>query len=784
MNIKDGTSLDNTLTQRKKEYFEREFSSLNPEQRRAVFTVKGPVLILAGAGSGKTTVLVNRIAFMLKYGNAYFEDSSRLTEEALAAGDATSLAVSPARPWNILAITFTNKAANELKTRIEARVGPDANDVMAATFHSACVRILRRNMDKLGGNYTGSFTIYDSDDSQRLLKECMKTLNIDDKMFPPRMVLSLISSSKDKLIPPAEFLKEAGSDYKLSMIAKVYELYQRRLENSNAVDFDDIICLTVRLFETMPEVLEYYQNRYRYILVDEYQDTNHAQYKLISLLSAGHKNLCVVGDDDQSIYRFRGANIENILNFESEFPDAAVIKLEQNYRSTGCILGAANSVIGNNKTRRAKKLWTDKGEGDKVQVRILNNDFAEAEFVARTVEEIAAEGGKYGDTAVLYRMNAQSNQIEQYLLKAGIPYRLIGSLKFFERKEIKDMVAYLSVIDNTNDAIRLRRIVNEPKRGIGDTTLDAAMDIAATLGESLFDVLCRCEDYAAIGKRAVHIKPFCDLILDLSGRKDEIPLSELYEELLLKSGYREAMLKLGREGEGRLENIDELKTNIINYMESSEESTLSGFLEEIALYTDLERLNEAEDAVTLMTIHSAKGLEFDNVILIGMEENLFPGRQAIFDATELEEERRLAYVGYTRAKKRLYLTSAVSRMLFGQTMRNKPSRFIGEIDPAEVETVDETFAAAVKSNPISRAEEERAERMLNFGGGIGTGAAKAAFAGPDFSEGDRVSHAKFGAGTIKKMTPMGGDVLIEIDFQSVGVKKLMKNFAKLTKPQG
>ena len=776
--------MEQTFETLKKQLLEKEFSHLNPEQRRAVFTTKGPVLILAGAGSGKTTVLINRIAFMIKYGNGYFESPENPDLQALEnfesdpAAAQAAMAVRPVKPWSILAITFTNKAAGELKSRIESRIGEQGRDLMAATFHSACVRFLRRFIDRLGG-YTGSFTIYDSDDSQRLLKECLRELNIDDKMFPPRMLLSIISSCKDKLVGPEQFEKEAGSDYRLSVAAKAYTLYQRKLQAANAVDFDDIIGLTVRLFEEHPDVLEYYRNRYRYILVDEYQDTNHAQYRLISLLAGGHHNLCVVGDDDQSIYRFRGANIENILNFEKEFPNAAVIKLEQNYRSTGCILNAANSVIGNNKTRRAKRLWTDKGDGEKVQVHLLQTDFAEAEFAARVIEESVQDGGRYADTAVLYRMNAQSNQIEQYLLKAGIPYRLIGSLKFFERKEIKDMVAYLSVIDNPNDNIRLRRIINEPKRGIGDATVAAAADIAATIGESLYDVLRHSDEYAAIAGRTSHIRPFTERMDSLIEEKDDLPLPELYERVMEETGYRAALQKLGREGESRLENIEELRSNIANYVQQAEEPSLAGFLEEIALYTDLDRLNEAEDAVTLMTIHSAKGLEFDNVLLVGMEEGLFPGRQAIFDSTELEEERRLAYVGYTRAKKRLFLTAAASRMLFGQTMRNKPSRFIGEIDPNQMELVDETYGAAPVQSTSYEARTKK-QRMMNFGGGISAGAApSAAAAGEELQVGDRVRHPKFGTGIIRKATPMGGDVLFEIDFSDVGVKKLMKNFAKL-----
>ncbi len=773
----------------KREILDREFARMNDRQREAVFTARGAVLILAGAGSGKTTVIVNRIAYLIHYGNAYQSEyiPDSLTEEDVAfledyrdgKSDDTDrvralLAVYPARPWNVLAITFTNKAANELKERLTSMLGPVAGDVSAGTFHAICVRILRREIERLG--YQKSFTIYDTDDSLRVIKDCLSALNISDKAFPPRMLQHEISSCKDKLISPAVYEQQAVGDYRREQAAKVYRLYQKRLKEANAVDFDDIINLTVELFEQYPEVLEYYQNRFRYIMVDEYQDTNHAQYKLVSLLSQMHQNLCVVGDDDQSIYKFRGATIENILSFEEQFDHAKVVRLEQNYRSTQNILDAANAVIKNNLERKGKTLWTANGSGEKLTVYRAQDELGEAEFVTQKILENVRDGARYADHAVLYRMNAQSQNIERYFVKSGIPYKIVGGHKFFDRKEIKDITSYLSVINNPSDTVRLKRIINEPKRGIGDTTVGTCEQIAAGMGLSLFEVLRTADTFQALSRKSMSLMGFADMISTLSDDAQELPLGELFDKLLEKTGYMLALQALGEEGKNRIENVKELKSIMVKYEEENEDASLSGFLEEVALYTDLDSVNASDDNVILMTLHSAKGLEFPYVFIVGMEEGIFPGRQS-FEPGELEEERRLAYVGLTRAKSQLYLSNAAQRMLFGSTQYNPQSRFIEEI-PSELKEVTNMAS----SRRLSFSFEPEAARPAPRPASVPRPAAppKREPVKIDFKTGDRVRHKTFGDGLVLKMTPMGNDTLVEVAF-SGGTKKIMANFARLEK---
>lgn len=774
----------------KKKIIEQEYSRMNDMQRQAVVTVDGPLLILAGAGSGKTTVLVNRIACLLSYGNAYLDTAvpEKIGEREIEflsqyvqhpneqEREAVHgiLAVRLPRPWNILAITFTNKAAGELKERLNAMLGEDGGEVNAGTFHSVCVRILRRNIDRLG--YTGSFTIYDTDDSLRVVKDSMADLGVSDKMFPPKAVLGEISRSKDKMLSPKQFIQSVGSDYRLSVIGKIYDRYQTRLKTANALDFDDLIVLTVRLFEEFPDVLEYYQNRFRYILVDEYQDTNHAQYCLVSLLAGKHHNLCVVGDDDQSIYKFRGATIENILSFEKQFRNAVVIRLEQNYRSTQNILDAANAVISHNQERKGKRLWTQNGDGEKIVVRRASDESAEAEFVASSIVENVKNGRKYSDHAVLYRMNAQSNSVERYFIRSNIPYRIIGGHKFFERKEIKDMLAYLNVINNPSDSVRLKRIINEPKRGIGASTVAAAEQIAEGEGIPLFEVLREADTYPALSRRSGPLKEFVRIITELAFAAEQESLEDLLDLLLQETGYRLMLQADGPEGEVRLENIEELKSNMKNYEEENQDdASLSGFLEEVALYTDLDNLNQSEDSVVMMTLHSAKGLEFPYVYIVGMEEGIFPSRNILNFPEELEEERRLAYVGITRAKEKLYLLSAASRMLFGSTTRNRSSRFLEEIPGELTDRKDLTVHTYTPYQP----QTKRAPAAFSVE--PAGRPAKAAPAAIDFKVGDTVSHRVFGNGMVVSMTPMANDVLVEVAFDKVGTKKIMANFARLKK---
>lgn len=771
---------------------------MNNMQREAVFQTEGPLLILAGAGSGKTTVLINRIANLLLFGNGYHSGEIPAGTgvadleflEGYLAGRETDemrlrrlLAVDPPRPWQILAITFTNKAAAELRARLSAMLGEeDAKEITAATFHSACLRILRSEITRLG--YQSGFAIYDSDDQQRVVKEVLKQLNLDDKAFQPRSILAAIGEAKDRLQTPEEMKEAAGGNFRMEKIAGIYKEYQKRLVSSNAVDFDDIISLTVRLFEENPDVLHKYQRRFRYVMVDEYQDTNRSQYRLVSLLAGGYQNLCVVGDDDQSIYRFRGATIENILSFEEQFNGAKVIRLEENYRSTQTILDAANEVIAHNLARKGKTLWTSNGAGEKVALYTAADERDEADFIATAIAAQAAAGGKYGDNAVLYRMNAQSNAIENAFRTSRIPYKVVGGTRFYDRKEIKDVLAYLSVVSNTGDFLRLSRIINEPKRGIGDATVAAAAEIAEVLGTSVFDVLATADQYAPLQRKAKSLMEFAAMITDLIEAAEVSTLDQLLDELLEASGYRKALAAEGETGKTRLENIEELKSSMKLYEAETQEPTLTGFLEEIALFTDLDNYDDQSDVVTLMTLHSAKGLEFENVFIPGMEEGIFPSSRSTADAESLEEERRLAYVGITRAKKRLTLLSARRRLLFGQTMSGRESRFLAEIPAGLLERSGQANASkAAPPAPGGGARRRPApaqQQGFGFGAAAGMPKQAPAQAGSPVRPGDRVRHRVFGEGDVLSVTPMGGDQLVEIKFQKVGVKKIMAAYAKLS----
>ncbi len=783
----------------RKKIIEKDFSYMNEKQRQAIFQVKGPVLILAGAGSGKTTVIVNRIANIVKYGNAYhskevrFEPTDRDLRymKAYLDGDEDLrfdiedlLSVEPARPWQILAITFTNKAANELKERLERMLGEEAKDIWASTFHSSCVRILRKDGEVLG--YNKNFTIYDTDDSKRLIKECQRQLNISESSLSYKTIISEISKAKDSLISPDEYMQNAGKDARMVRIAQVYKMYQDEMKKANAMDFDDIIVNTVTLLEKYSDVREYYQNKFKYIMVDEYQDTNHAQYKLTELLAGAHRNICVVGDDDQSIYRFRGATIENILSFEHRYAESNIIRLEQNYRSTQTILDVANEVISNNKKRKGKSLWTSNGAGDKVVINTAYDESDEATFIADKISD-GVSTGKYNfsDHAVLYRMNAQSNSIERTLVRSGIPYRIIGGHRFYERQEIRDAIAYLTVINNPEDNVRLRRIVNVPKRGIGDTTINKASEISSGLGISLYEVFRHSDEYEALKRSSKKLIAFCDLIETLSQNVDKIPLDELFSDVISKTDYL-GHLRLDKEkGEERIENIYELVSNLKTYESENEEPTLVGFLEEVALLTDIDNYNAQQDAVVMMTIHSAKGLEFPVVFLPGMEEGIFPGIQSMYNPDDIEEERRLAYVGITRAKEKLFISHANLRMIFGSTTRNLPSRFVIEIPDALTERTGRQPASQRTFDSLARGDYE--DRNYSGNGYLSKinqkpqSSPKSSAPTVSFNVGDSVMHKVFGQGVIVSSKPMGSDAMLEIAFQKAGTKKLMANYAKLQK---
>ena len=816
------TDLERRFIQARHDAIATEYSNLNPCQRQGVLATEGPLLLLAGAGSGKTTVLIHRVANLLRFGRGsdtdeipipISEDEVQFLEQYAAAPDAAQrplmeylCAVEPARPWEVLAITFTNKAANELKERLGRMLGEEvAADVWASTFHSACVRILRRDIDRLG--FDRSFTIYDSDDSKRVIKDIIKELELEEKSFPPREVQTIISRAKNDMQTPEDFAEQgkAINDWRKIRMGKVYSLYNKKLRDANALDFDDLLWHTVRLLETAGDVREYYQRKFRYILIDEYQDTNALQYRLAALLTNQAKNICVVGDDDQSIYRFRGADITNILSFERQFRGARVIRLEQNYRSTQNILDAANAVIRHNQGRKGKTLWTENGRGELVTVKTTYNESDEANFVLGQIMMYYRRGGNWGDCAVLYRTNAQSNAMEYACKRNGVPYKIYGGLKFFDRAEVKDMLAYLCVINNPTDDLRLRRIINVPARKIGAATVDKAQLIAARYGLTLYNVLCRAEEFPELKSSAAKLKPFTDMIEEMRRRLPDCPLPEFYDYVCERSGYAPALReKDDVESRGRLENVQELKSSILTYLENAEgtESSLSGFLDEIALYTDLDSRADGDNCVTMMTMHAAKGLEFPQVFVVGMEEGLFPGNRAMGDGAEMEEERRLCYVAMTRAREKLTLTNARQRTLYGRTTPCMPSRFLNEIPEENMEWLS-------KPQPRSESWEERdsdyGDRGYGSYGGYGqrsaapvvtrrepaepkagalrsaAGASKAApkAAAPrmQIQAGETVEHDAFGRGLVLSVRAMGGDALVEVAFDSVGTKKLMLKMA-------
>ena len=787
----------------RRQLIDREFSGLNPMQKDAVLTTEGPLLILAGAGSGKTTVLVNRVANILKYGKAYYSNeicreptaSETALLRALVSGvemDAFDLErllqVDAAMPWQVLAITFTNKAAAELKERLTRSIGDEAEDIWASTFHSCCVRILRRYGDRLG--FTKNFTIYDTDDSKRVIKDCIKSLGHDEKIYAPKTVLGAISRAKDQLVTPAQYIQQNYSDIKERHIGEIYEAYQARLLQSDAMDFDDLIVHTVRLLKTDAEVREHYQNQFRYVLVDEYQDTSHAQYELVSLLAGGYRNLCVVGDDDQSIYKFRGATIENILSFENQFANAKVIRLEQNYRSTQNILDAANAVISNNENRKGKRLWTNNGEGNKIIYSISESDRDEAHFIVDTVTDGLRKGLRHSDFAVLYRMNSQSNLIEQAFVRSGVPYRIVGGHKFYDRKEIKDAIAYLSVIANPSDSVRLQRIINEPKRGIGDASVNTALQASESLGMSLFEVMRESPNIPLLSRAAKKMSDFVALIDGFVADAAELPLNELFDEVMEKSGYLESLLLDPATAEDRRANLAELSNNLLRFAEDNEGSDLNDFLQEVSLMTDIDSYNADADAVVMMTVHSAKGLEFPHVFLAGMEETIFPSSLSMYSAEDVEEERRLAYVGITRAKKQLYLTRAKTRMIFGSTKFNLPSRFVDEIPPQLLEEKDTTqksrfSTTGARSGFAASSYKPKAAdtKPANYHAPHfqAPGVNEPTGAGITFKEGDTVLHKSFGQGVVLSVKPAGNDNLLEIAFASAGTKKIMANYAKIEK---
>lgn len=788
----------------KKALFDQKYAFLNEKQREAVYTTKGPLLVLAGAGTGKTTLLVNRIAYILKYGNAYFSEevpvgiSEETVEEmenakGLSGEDLDMYLESFAdrseyiAPWNILAITFTNKAANEMKTRLEKTLGDGTKELWCGTFHSMCLRILRRYADVVG--YKSNFTIYDSDDSKKLITECMKQMGIDEKNIPVRTVMSRISMAKNTLMTPQDFDAEVGHDTKLQQISSVYTLYQHKMKEAEAMDFDDIIMQTVLLLRMSPEALTHYQRQFHYVLVDEFQDTNFAQFELALLLAGGYDNLMVVGDDDQSIYKFRGATIENILHFDEKIQNTKIIKLEENYRSTENILNAANSVIRHNFGRRGKELWSKKGEGEKVVVRQFENQNEESRYIANKIMELMIrEKRKYGDFAILYRTNAQSLAIENVLVKSALPYRVIGGHKFFERKEIKDILAYLSVVNNPSDNLRLERIINEPKRKIGEATMAAVRRLAdersvmeqRTVG--MFEIMENADRYPTVSKAYSKFVMFVALIRRLQAMQGREKLSEIVRKTIELSGYM-AMLRTAEEnGEGpeRRENVEELVSYVMEYEDRTEEPTLQGFLEEISLVTDIDNYNQSTEAVVLMTIHSAKGLEFPVVFLPGMEEGIFPSQQSAFAPDELEEERRLAYVALTRAESRVFALCAKERLLFGKTLYNPKSRFIDEIaEEYKTETL-------LEQKPKYRTEFGEKTKKITLSNEFKSKSSLASEVGKtkiveSLVAGDRVSHYSFGQGTVVSVQEMGADVLYEVDFDEKGKKKLMATFAKLRK---
>lgn len=732
------------------------YDTLNQEQQTAVFHTEGPVLILAGAGSGKTRVLTHRIAYLIE-------------EKGV-------------NPWNIMAITFTNKAAGEMRERVDKIVGFGSESIWVSTFHSSCVRMLRRFIDRLG--YDTNFTIYDTDDQKTLMKDICKRLDIDTKVYKERAILAAISSAKDELISPEEYEINVMSDFSKRKIALAYKEYQKELKKNNALDFDDLIVKTVELFRSCPDVLEYFQDRFQYIMVDEYQDTNTAQFKFVSLLAEKYRNLCVVGDDDQSIYKFRGANIGNILGFEKVFPDAKVVRLEQNYRSTQNILNAANQVIQNNMERKRKSLWTENEEGEKLHFRQFMNAHEEAEYIVGDIsKKVREHDGEYRDFAILYRTNAQSRLFEEKFLMANIPYKLVGGVNFYARKEIKDLLAYLKTVDNARDDLAVRRIINVPKRGIGATTLGRVQDYAAERGISFYDALREVENISSLGRAAVKVQPFVNFIQSLRSKLEYLSPSELLKDIIENTGYVEELRAEGtEEAEARIENIDELITKVVTYEEENEEPTLSGFLEEVALVADIDSVDGDDNQVLLMTLHSAKGLEFPYVYLAGMEDGIFPSYMTITadDPTEIEEERRLCYVGITRAMKDLTLTCAQQRMIRGETQYNKVSRFIREI-PRELVELGRSFEEKkIKDIPMPKTYRQMKEAFKQPAFVPKQFEVKKA-SGLDYTVGDTVKHLKFGVGVVTDITEGGRDYEVTVNFDKAGIKKMFASFAKLKK---
>ena len=812
--MKTGASMNEAYETRfltaRRNYIAGQFANLNNMQQEAVLTTDGPLLLLAGAGSGKTTVLINRIANIMRFGSAAdsYEIPDTVTEEDVEflenlTPDCSEFdrhradwlcSLRPAEPWRIIAITFTNKAANELKERLSILLGPEAQDIWAMTFHSACCRILRREIERMG--YSKSFTIYDSSDSERVMKDIIKDMGLDDKTFPARVVLGAISKEKDNLTSPADLIERAeqANDVRLLQIAKAYTKYQAKLKENNALDFDDIICVTVRLLQEYDEVREYYQRKFKYVLVDEYQDTNHVQYLLTSLLAGGYENICVVGDDDQSIYRFRGATIENILSFEQQYRGARVIRLEQNYRSTQSILNAANAVIAHNLGRKGKRLWTANSGGDPITIYEAYDEGAEGNFVAGQIIS-GSKGKNFKDYAILYRTNAQSNALEFALKRNGIPYRVIGGMRFFDRAEVKDMLSYLCVINNRADDLRLKRIINNPPRGIGAKTVETAERLASAEGKPLYDVVSDPYSYGPLEKPAMKLMQFTAFIEGMAELLDTgITLPDFYDELLERSGYVAALqAKPTEENKTRLENVRELKSSINSYVENAELPTLAGFLEEIALYTDLEQYNEGDDAVVMMTMHSAKGLEFPHVLLVGFEDGLFPGMRAIGDREEMEEERRLCYVAITRAKQTLTISHAKQRMLYGRTNAALKSRFLNEIpeecvvrkggykartEQPSYGSYDGGYSFDQRRQPTAQQVARQAQIKRSETSTI-TASVKAAPAFLELNKGDMVLHAAFGKGMVLSVMKMGGDALLEIAFDDIGTKKLMAKTASV-----
>ena len=795
------------ITARRKA-IELNYQHLNPMQREGVLTTEGPLLLLAGAGSGKTTVLINRVANLLRYGRGsdteeipmpISEDEVEFLEQYVQDPQPEMrplmqylCAVQPARPWEVLAITFTNKAAGELKERLERMLGEEARDVWAATFHAACVRILRRDIDKLG--YDRNFTIYDTDDSKRVLKDIIKELDLEEKTFPPRELLGVISNAKGEMQSPEDFcqLWEQRGDWRKIRIGKVYKLYNKRLREANALDFDDIILHTVTLLQSDKDTREYYQNKFRYVLIDEYQDTNHLQFLLAGLLTGSHGNICVVGDDDQSIYRFRGADITNILSFEQRYKNARTIRLEQNYRSTQNILDAANAVIRNNEGRKGKTLWTQNGAGDPVTVKTCYNESDEANFVVGDIMTAYNRGANWRDNAILYRMNAQSNALEYAFKRNGVPYKIVGGVKFFDRSEVKDMLAYLCVICNPADDLRLRRIINVPARKIGGASLEKARALAAAEGKSLFEIVCAAREYPELKSAAGRMAEFGQLIMELRTLCDNLELVEFYGRVCEMTGYVQMLQeKNDMESRGRLENVQELASSISAFLENGpDDPSLAGFLNEVALYTDLDGQSDSDNCVTLMTMHCAKGLEFDRVYVTGMDEGVFPGNRAMGEQEEMEEERRLCYVAMTRAKKSLTMTHVRQRMLFGQTEPKMPSRFLEEIpeknmqwigkpEPRrEVQWEDDWSGgwSAVPRGMYRDYESKYQQKPESVQRAVSAARrAPSATSAPlmQLKAGEQVRHSAFGEGMVLSVRPMGGDALLEVAFDKVGTKKLM-----------